>query len=29
MNNYIHRQLEKTILEASKYFSVITLAGPR
>ena len=29
MNNYIHRQLEKTILEASKYFSVIALTGPR
>ena len=29
MNNYIHRQLEETILEASKYFSVIALTGPR
>lgn len=26
---YIHRQLESTIQEAAKYFSVITLTGPR
>ncbi len=26
---YIHRELEKTIVEAAKYFSVITVTGPR
>ena len=29
MNDYIHRKIEETILEASKYFSVIAIAGPR
>ena len=29
MDKYIHRQLEGTILEASRYFSVIALTGPR
>ena len=29
MNDYIHRKIEETILEASKYFSVITVSGPR
>lgn len=29
MSEYIHRLLEKEILEASRYFSVITLTGPR
>ena len=29
MATYIHRILEKEILEASRYFSVITLTGPR
>ena len=29
MAKYIHRILEKEILEASRYFSVITLTGPR
>ena len=29
MDKYIHRQLEGTILEASQYFSVIALTGPR
>ena len=29
MNEYIHRNIEKTILEASKYFSVIAVSGPR
>ena len=27
--DYIHRDLEKTILEASEYFPVITVTGPR
>ncbi|MGN0222669.1 MAG: AAA family ATPase, partial [Muribaculaceae bacterium] len=26
---YIHRHLESTIIEAAKYFPVITLTGPR
>ena len=26
---YIHRKIEETILEASKYFSVISVTGPR
>ena len=26
---YIHRELEKTIIEVAKYFSVITVTGPR
>ncbi|MCH5241950.1 MAG: ATP-binding protein [Muribaculaceae bacterium] len=29
MSEYIHRLLEKEILEATRYFSVITLTGPR
>ena len=29
MARYIHRLLEKEILDASRYFSVITLTGPR
>ena len=29
MNEYIHRNIEKTILEASKYFSVLAVSGPR
>jgi AAA+ family protein len=29
MNEYIHRNIEKTILEVSKYFSVIAVSGPR
>ena len=29
MNDYIHRKREETILEASKYFSVIAVSGPR
>ena len=29
MTNYIHRKIEETILEASKYFSVIAVSGPR
>ena len=29
MNDYIHRKIEETILEASKYFSVIAVYGPR
>ena len=29
MAEYIHRELEKEILEASRYFSVVTLTGPR
>lgn len=29
MAKYIHREIEKEILEASEYFSVITLTGPR
>ena len=29
MDKYIHRQLEGTIIEASRYFSVIALTGPR
>ena len=29
MNEYIDRNIEKTILEASKYFSVIAVSGPR
>lgn len=29
MNDYIHRKIEETILEASKYFSVIAISGPR
>ena len=29
MSEYIHRILEKEILEASRYFSVVTLTGPR
>lgn len=29
MNDYIHRKIEETILEASKYFSVIAVSGPR
>ena len=29
MAEYIHREVEKEILEASRYFSVITLTGPR
>lgn len=29
MTDYIHRKLEETILEASKYFSVIAVSGPR
>ena len=29
MSGYIHRLLEKEILEVSKFFSVITLTGPR
>ena len=29
MAKYIHRLLEKEILDASRYFSVITLTGPR
>ncbi len=29
MNEYIHRNIEKTILKASKYFSVIAVSGPR
>ena len=29
MIDYIHRKIEETILEASKYFSVITVSGPR
>ena len=29
MAEYIHRLLEKEIIEASRYFSVITLTGPR
>ena len=29
MNDYTHRKIEETILEASKYFSVIAVSGPR
>lgn len=29
MTDYIHRKIEETILEASKYFSVIVVSGPR
>ena len=29
MSKYIHRLLEKEILEATAYFSVITVTGPR
>ena len=29
MTDYIHREIEETILEASKYFSVIAVSGPR
>ena len=29
MTDYIHRKIEETILEASKYFSVIAVSGPR
>lgn len=29
MTEYIHRKIEETILEASKYFSVIAVSGPR
>ena len=29
MADYIHRKIEETILEASKYFSVIAVSGPR
>ena len=29
MTDYIHRKIEGTILEASKYFSVIAVSGPR
>ncbi|WP_449019108.1 ATP-binding protein [Prevotella jejuni] len=29
MNDYIHRKIEETILEASKYFSLIAVSGPR
>ena len=29
MTDYIHRKIEETILEASKYFSVIAISGPR
>ena len=29
MTGYIHRKIEETILEASKYFSVIAVSGPR
>lgn len=29
MNDYKHRKIEETILEASKYFSVIAVSGPR
>lgn len=29
MNDYIHRKIEETIREASKYFSVIAVSGPR
>ena len=29
MDDYIHRKIEETILEASKYFSVIAVSGPR
>ena len=29
MTDYIHRKIEETILKASKYFSVITVSGPR
>ena len=29
MIDYIHRKIEETILEASKYFSVIAVSGPR
>lgn len=29
MNDYIHRKIEETILEASKDFSVIAVSGPR
>lgn len=29
MTDYIHRKIEETILETSKYFSVIAVSGPR
>lgn len=29
MTDYIHRKIEETIFEASKYFSVIAVSGPR
>lgn len=29
MTDYIHRKIEETILEASKYFSLIAVSGPR
>lgn len=29
MTDYIHRKIEETILEVSKYFSVIVVSGPR
>lgn len=29
MTDYIHRKIEETILEASNYFSVIAVSGPR
>ena len=29
MTDYIHRKIEETIFEASKYFSVIAISGPR
>ena len=29
MTQYIHREIEKEILEVSRYFSVITVTGPR
>nr|WP_314684700.1 ATP-binding protein [uncultured Prevotella sp.] len=29
MTDYIHRKIEETIIEASKYFSVIAVSGPR
>ena len=29
MTDYIHRKIEESILEASKYFSVIAVSGPR
>ena len=28
-NTYIHRNIEKVIIEAAKYFPVITVTGPR